>query len=191
MALTDAAVLTPGVGHIFTKAFSSSGFTWTATELATYASAGTIPATWNELGHTDLDSVLVFNQEGGDTETKGSWQTPSLKTVITTATVDSFTVNAEQVLDNDILTLFHGGGDASVADRFAWPDSPAAQERSVMLVLLDGTTPLGLSVKKASILRADSPQVDAADFLKLPLKFTILQASGEPRAEWINASLGV
>jgi hypothetical protein len=28
--------------------------------------------------------------------------------------VDSFTLNAEQVLDNDVLTLYYGGGDASV-----------------------------------------------------------------------------
>jgi hypothetical protein len=66
MAQTDSAVLTPGVGHIFTKAYST-GATWTATELATYGSAGTIPATWNELGHTDLDSILTFAQDGGDT----------------------------------------------------------------------------------------------------------------------------
>jgi hypothetical protein len=190
MALTDSAVLVPGVGHIFTKDYTT-GATWTATELATYQSAGTIPATWNELGHTDLDSIITFAQEGGDTTTKGSWQNPSLRTVITTATVDSFTLNAEQVLDNDILKLYYGGGDASVADRFALPDAPAAIERSVMVVMLDGTTPIGFSVQRASILRGDVISASADDFLKLPLKFTVLKASGKPRAEWINAALGV
>ena len=189
MALTDSAVLVPGVGHIFTMDFDT-GDTWTATELATYASAGTVPTDWLELGHTDLDSILTFAQDGGDTTTKGSWQNPSLRTVITTAAVDSFTVNAEQVLDNDVLTLFYGGGSAAVADRFAGPDAPAAIERSVMLVMLDGTTPLGFSVQRASILRADAPSLAADDFIKLPLKFTILKASGKPRFEWINTALG-
>src|SRR4051812_39403472 len=104
MALTDAAVLVPGVGHIFTTPYTS-GATWTATELADYLDDGSVPTgvTWTELGHTDLDSILTFAQDGGDTTTKGSWQNPSLRTVITTAAVDSFTVNAEQVLDNDVL----------------------------------------------------------------------------------------
>jgi hypothetical protein len=192
MALTDSAVLVPGVGHIFTTPFTS-GATWTSAELATYASAGTVPTgvTWSELGHTDLDSILTFSQEGGDTTTKGSWQNPSLRTVITTAAVDSFTLNAEQVLDNDVLELYYGGGDASVADRFALPDAPAAIERSVMVVMLDGTTPLGFSVQRASILRGDVISLADDDFMKLPLKFTVLKASGQPRAEWINAALGV
>jgi hypothetical protein len=190
MALTDSAVLVPGVGHIFTKPFAT-GDTWTSAQLTTYQSAGTIPATWNELGHTDLDSILTFAQEGGDTNTKGSWQNSALRTVITTAVVDSFTLNAEQVLDNDILSLYYGGGDASVADRFALPDAPAAIERSVMIVMLDGTTPLGFSVQRASILRGDVISMADDDFMKLPLKFTVLKASGKPRAEWINAALGV
>jgi hypothetical protein len=189
MALTDSAVLVPGVGHIFTTPFTS-GATWTAAELATYASAGTVPTgvTWSELGHTDLDSVLAFAQDGGDTTTKGSWQNPSLQTVITTAVIDSFTVNAEQVLDKDILSLYYGGG-TTASGRYAAPDAPAATERSTMLVFLAGTTPLGFSVQRASILRADVISVAPDDFMKLPLKFTILKASGKPRFELINASL--
>jgi hypothetical protein len=189
MALTDGFVLTPGVGHIFTKAYTTGGATWTLTEVGTYASAGTVPAGWEELGHTDLDSVLTFAQDGGDTTTKGSWQNPSLKQIVAPI-VDSFQVNAEQVLDNDVLTLFNGGGDISADGRFAAPDSPAAIERSVVLAMLDGTTPLALSVRRCAIIRADSPTVAADDFLKLPLKFTILKASGQLWFEWINENLG-
>lgn len=188
MALTDSAVLVPGVGHIFTN--TTTGSTWTLTQLTTYQSAGTIPAGWNELGHTDLDSIITFTADGGDTTNKGSWQNSSLRTVITTAAVDAFTVNAEQVIDDDVLKLYYGGGDDSVAGRFAWPDAPAAIERSVMLVMLDGTTPLGLSVQRASILRADVPTMASDDFIKLPLKFTVLKKSGSPRAEWIGTGLG-
>lgn len=188
MALTDSAVLVPGVGHIFTK--TTSGTKWTAAQLATYASAGTIPSGFNELGHTDLDSILTWTAEGGDTDTKGSWQNSALRTVITTAAVDAITLNAEQVLDNDILTLFHGGGDATVADEFAWPDAPAAIERSACIVFQDGSTVLALSMPKVSILRADVPTFAADDFMKLPLKFTILKDASLKRAYWINTALG-
>src|SRR5262245_55128034 len=99
MALDDATVFTPGVGHVFTA--TSGTDPWTATQVDAFVSAGTIPAGWDELGHTDLDAPLAFAQDGGDSTTKGSWQNPSLKTVITSAVVDSFQVNAEQVLDTD------------------------------------------------------------------------------------------
>lgn len=189
MALTDGAVLVPGVGRIFTKTYSS-GDTWTAAQLLTFVGDGTtVPSGWLELGHTDLDSVLTFAQDGGDSTTKGSWQNNTLREV-TAPVVDSFTLNAEQVLDNDILSLYYGGGVFSVADRFALPDAPVATLRSVIMVMLDGTTPLAFSVQKASIIRADAISVAADDFLKLPLRFTILKASGKPRAEWINAALG-
>jgi hypothetical protein len=58
-----------------------------------------------------------------------------------------------------------------------------------VLVMLDGTTPLAMSVQRASILRADAISVANDDFLKLPLKFTILKASGKPRFELINSLL--
>lgn len=190
MAQTDSAVLVPGVGRIFTKAFTT-GDTWTLTELDAFVADGvTTPVGWNELGHTDLDSIMTFGRDGGDTTTKGSWQNPSLRTVITTAAVDSFTLNAEQVKDNDVLTLFYGGGDASVAGRFALPDAPAAVERSVVVVFLDGDEATAFSVQRASILGDGAPTLAADDFVKLPLKFTVLKASGKPRAEWINDDLG-
>lgn len=188
MPLTDDAVLVPGVGRIFTK--STAGSTWTLTELNTFAGDGvTAPSGWIELGHTDLDSILVFNQDGGDSTVKGSWQNSTLREV-NSPVVDSFTLNAEQVLDNDILSLYYGGGVASVAGRFALPDAPVATVRAVMLVMLDGVTPLGFSVAKASITRADAISAAADDFLKLPLKFTILKMASHPRAEWINTALG-
>jgi hypothetical protein len=188
MALNDAAVLVPGVGHIYTN--PASGVKWTAAQLATYVSAGTVPSGFTELGHTDLDTILTWTADGGDTTTKGSWQNPSLRTVITSAAVDAITLNAEQVLDNDILTLFHGGGDDSVDGEFAWPDAPAAVERSAAILFLDGTDVLGLSLPKVSILRADVPSFAADDFMKLPLKFTILKDASLSRGYWLNATIG-
>lgn len=189
MALNDDAVLVPGVGHMFTN--DTLGSKWTLAQVNTYASAGTIPAGWDEFGHTDLDTILAFQSEGGDTSTKGSWQNPSLRTVITSASVDSIVVNAEQVLDDQILSFYHGGGDYSTTTgEFGWPDAPAAQEKAFMLVMLDGADPLGLAVPKASLLRNDVPTFASDDFLKLPIKITILQQTGMKRAYWINDALG-
>lgn len=187
MATTDGAVLIPGVGHIFTH--PTTGNTWTLANLTAYASAGTIPTGWGELGHSDLDSILTFAQDGGDSTVKGSWQNPSLRETVAPIT-ESFTIPAEQVLDDDILTLYYGGGDNTVTGRFAAPDSPAPVQRSAIVVMLDGTTPVGFSVACASIGRSDVISMAQDDFIKLPLKFTILKMAGKPRFEWINADLG-
>lgn len=188
MPLLDDAVLVPGVGHIFTK--PTAGTKWALADLVAYAADGTtVPTGFTELGHTDLDSILTFAQDGGDTTTKGSWQNPSLRTVITDAAIDSFTLNAEQVLDTDILSLYYGGGDDATPGEFALPDAPAAAERSVVVVFLDGTTPTAFSVPKASILRGDVAAFAPDDFTKLPLKFTVLQQSGLKRAYWISPAL--
>lgn len=188
MPLTDGAVLVPGVGHIFTN--TTLGSKWTPAQLATYASAGTVPTGWHEVGHTDLNTILTFTQTGGTTTTKGSWQNPSLRT-ITSDVVDSFEVNAEQVLDDDVLKMYHGGGDdTTTAGEFAWPDAPAPLERAVYLAMLDGSTPLGLAIPKASIFRSNAPAFASDDFMKLPLSFTILQYTGMKRAYWQNAALG-
>lgn len=189
MALTDGAVLVPGVGHIWTGVVGTATKP-TLTALNTFASAGTVPSGWTSLGHTSLADVLVFDQSGGETDVKGSWQNPSLRTVITSTAVDFFTVKSLQVQDNTILSLYYGGGDASTANEFALPDSPAATEKAVTVVLLDGSTPVALYVPKASILRADAPDVSADDFMDFPLKFTILKYLTNPKATWISDLIG-
>lgn len=188
MALDDSAVLVPGQGHIFLNAVGTTRWTWA--QVLAYATAGTIVATWDELGHTDLDDIMSFDQSGGDTAVKGSWQNPSLRQVITSAVVDSFTLGAEQILDNNVLTLYYGGGDISAPNEFGLPDAPAPQEKAALVVFLDGATPLGLAIPKVSILRADNLDLANDDFIKAPLQFTILKATGLRRAYLINDKLG-
>lgn len=189
MALTDGAVLVPAIGHVFTHNTAGTD-PWSFTQLSTYQSAGTIPAGWAELGHIDIDSPVTFDQSGGDTEVKGTWENSALRQVVTSAVVDSFTVPAEQVLDNNVLTLYYGGGDASVANQFDIPDTPTPQQKACMVVMLDGVIPLGWGFPIVSILRADNLSVDPTDFLKAPLLFTVLKFTGKPKMRWIADALG-
>lgn len=186
MALNDALVLVPGKGAVFTAASGTDP--WSESDVDAFISAATIPVNWNHLGHTDIDSPLTPAQDGGDTTTLGSWQNDALKQTQAPLT-DSFTVPAEQVLDTDILTLFYGGGDVSTPGEFAAPDAPAPQERAWMVLFIDGTTCLGWGGAKASILRADNASVATDDFMKLPLSFTILKASGKPRFKFVSSAL--
>lgn len=146
--------------------------------------------TLDELGHTDLDEVLAFGSEGGETEVKGSWQNKTLREVLTSAAVDYFVVRSLQVKDNDVLSLYYGGGDATVADEFSLPDTPAIQERAVLVVMLDSGGPVGLWIPRAGIRREAEIGVAADSFTTIPLRVTFLKASGLPRATWIATGLG-
>lgn len=189
MALTDGAVLIPGRGSIWTGVVGTATKP-TLAQLATFVSAGTVPATWTDMGHTDLDDILAFGQDGGDTTVKGSWQNASLREITTATAVDFFVVKSLQLLDNAIMALYWGGGDASTANEFALPDSPVPQEKAVTVVMVDGTTPLAFYVPKASIRRDDAFDMSDDDFAKAPLRFTLLKHSTDPRGIWVGDLLG-
>ncbi len=189
MALTDTAVLQPGTGAVFTGVVGTAT-KWTVSNLTAFASAGTIPSGWTHLGHTSLEDVLTFGQDGGETEVKGSWQNKALREIQTEAPVDYFVVPSLQ-FDNDVLALYYGGGDVSVADEFGVPDTATIQEKAVTLVMVDGTSgPIALYAPKASIRREDAMEFDPAEFTTIPLRFTPLKYSTNKKAYWIGDRFG-
>lgn len=189
MALIDSAVLVPGQGHIWTGTVGTA-VKPSLSDLTTFASAGTVPATWTDIGHTDSSDIWAPGQDGGDTDVKGSWQNPSLRQVVTSQTIDFFVVKSIQVLDNSVLSLYYGGGDATTANEFAVPDNPTAQEKACTVVFLDGSKPLALYCPKVSILRDDAIEAATDAFMALPLRFTILKYLTNPKSVWISDALG-
>jgi hypothetical protein len=189
MALTDSAVLIPGVGSIWTGVVGTATKP-TTTVLNTFVSAGTVPSGWTNIGHTSLADILAPGQDGGDSEVKGSWQNASLRTVITSTAVDYFVIKSLQLKDNTVLSLYYGGGDATVTNEFGVPDSPAATELATCIVMVDGTDPTCIYMPKASWLRDDSMEFDPTEFTTAPLRVTALKYNTNKRIYWINDALG-
>lgn len=193
MPLDDDALVIPATGHYLTGATSATQPTYTqiGTFVSTVLAGGTVtyPTGFTNLGHTDLDDILAFGQDDGDTEVKGSWQNKSLRELITSEAIDYFVAKAFQ-FDNETLTLYYGGGTISTAHEFALPDSPGTQERAVCIVLIDGTDWVAFYAQRSSVRREDAPEFATDDFGKFPLRFTILKKSGSPKAKWIGENLG-
>lgn len=189
MALTSGAVLLPGIGHVLTGTVGAA--IPALSDLTAFAAdTSVLPTGFSELGYTDLDQVLTFGQDGGDTTVKGSWQNKSLREITTVALVDFIVVKSIQLLDNAILSLYHGGGDATVSNEFKWPDASTPTEKALTLIMLDGTVPVALYANKVSIRRESEIEVSSDDFIKLPLRFTFLKNGSNPRAIWIADALG-
>jgi hypothetical protein len=189
MPLTDTATIIPGTGHVLLGATGAAKPTLAALETFA-ADTDTPPANYTDIGHTAIEDVLTFGSEGGETEVKGSWQNPSLREVLTSQIVDSVVVPALQIIDNEVLTLYYGGGDDSVANEFAVPDISVPQERALLIVMVDGADVLGLWSAKTSVKRDDAFSVDPTDFMTAPLRFTFLKAAGQPKSVWIADGLG-
>lgn len=190
MAMDDNAVLIASNVHILTGVVDTA-VKPTLAQLNTFAAdLDTPPVGWTDLGHTSLENVTAFGQDGGETEVKGSIQNRALRELITEAAVDYFTANSLQILDNEVLSFYYGGGDSSVADEFALPDNPAPVERALCAVFLEGTDVVAFYASKASIRREESIETPSDDFMEAPLRFTPLKQTGQPKAIWIGEGLG-
>ena len=186
MAQNDALVVVPGTGYLWTGTVAATAPT--AAQLATFVSAGTIPGTFTPLGHTDLDNIVTFGQDGGDTTTKGSWQTSSLRQVQTSKAVDYYTIKSLQLLDKDVLSLYFGGGTPGTGT-FDVPDSATIQYRSVALVMVDGTTPLCFYSASAAIKRESALEGASDDLSKVPLRITPVKNGTNPLIRLVSAAL--
>ena len=189
MPLDDTAVFIPSIGHYLTGATTATQPT--QTQINTFISAGTLPTGLTELGHTDAEDIFAFGQDDGDSEVKPSWQNKSLREIVTAQAIDYFVAKAMQLLDNDVMSLYYGGGDATGTGMYKLPDSSTPQERSTLVVLSDGTNNAGFWVQRTSIRREDAIEFATDDFTKIPLRFTVLKKSGSPKAVWIHPDLGV
>ncbi|MCK2242320.1 MULTISPECIES: hypothetical protein [unclassified Crossiella] len=185
MPLNDSAVFLPSVVHIFTAPVGGPAPTLAMVK----AAPATAPAGWDDLGHSSTEEDIEFDTDGGDSEVKGSRQVRNLRE-ITEATVDFLSVNSIQ-LTNDTLTLFYGpGGDTSKPGQYDAPSAFGTAERGVLLVFLDGAKRAGLWWPRTSIRRNGGIGAAADDFLRFPLRFTRLQASGQPSERWLADGLG-
>lgn len=189
----DAAVAIPGQGYILVGDDVDTTTQPTVAEIAAFvADINTLPTGWTNLGHTDADEIVTFGQEGGETEVKRSWQNEALRETVTETAVDYFVVKSLQLIDNDVLSLYYGGGDASVADEFSLPDSSTPTEKPALVILVDASNANpAFYCPKTSIRRDAEIEMAIDDWAKLPLRFTVLQKSGAKRGKWLHGSLGV
>jgi hypothetical protein len=179
MALSDSSVYIPGTGFIYLA----------PAETVVPASLTSPAAPWVNLGHTSLDDGLTITRDGGDSEVLGTWQNPTLRERKDPTTF-AITMVAHQV-DNTVLSLYFGGGDATGTDSFGVTATTGTTNRAMYVRIVDGDNSLGLYLPKVSISSEDDVEVDPEGFLSFPLRATVLQVSGENLMEWLAANLGV
>jgi hypothetical protein len=179
VALNDALPIVPGTGFIYVA----------PAETVIPASLTAPAAPWENLGHTSYEDGLTITRDGGDSEVLPTWQNSALR-----ERRDPTTLAITAILhqwDNNVLGLYFGPGDATVADRFGVVDPSATTARALYVRIVDGATSVGLYAPRVSIGADDDVEIDPENFLGFPIRATVLQVSGQNLITFIGDSLGV
>lgn len=143
------------------------------------------PTDWEPLGHTSNDDLPEFGYDGGDSETKGSWQKKNLREVTKDAPVDYVTLKPIQ-FDESTLELYYGQN-ASKVDGVFGVDAPEgkAVERAILIVIRDGDFTIAFTSAKSGVRRDESISMASDDFATLPIRATFLKHPGRHLFEWV------
>lgn len=141
---------------------------------------------WESIGHTGKEDLPEFGYEGGDKETKGTWQKSNLKEVTTEQPVDYVTMKLLQ-FDNDSFELYYGKNASTEEGVFGIDggDAPAV-EYAILIVLIDGENKIGFTAPKTSIRRDESIGLAQDDFSTLPIRSTFTKYPGRMLFQWIT-----
>ena len=143
---------------------------------------------WEPVGHTAEEELPEFGYEGGETESKGSWQKKNLRQVSTEAPVDYVTIKANQ-FDIDTLELYYGKNASKVANIFGVDDASAKGiDRAFQIIMVDGDFKIAFSSAKATVARDESITLATDEFSILPLRATFVKFPGRHLFEWILPS---
>lgn len=193
----------PGPGSPWVITFHVAGNPAQVTVDSTGLTGGTTPTItpttstaflgWESLGHTSRDDLPEFGFDGGEAETRGTWQNDALKEVITEALVDYVTFNLHQ-FDETGLALYYGqdNSGSAAAGEFRVDNAPtSATERSLLMVVVDGDTKIAFYCRKASLRRGDSIGMEVDGFAVLPIRATFLKDGNNELFRWISETVPV
>jgi hypothetical protein len=186
MALNSNAVLTAAVGYIYTAPVGTAQPT--LTQIQNFDPAVGITG-WDNIGHTSRDELPVFGYEGGETETRGSWQAAVLKEVVTEPASDYVTFNLLQ-FDESALGLYYGSDNANTTAGVFSVGGTATSgvtEKALLIVIVDGTHKIAFHAEKTSVRREDSIELAVDEFAYMPLRATLVLNDGAQYLfSWIN-----
>ncbi|GGM64797.1 hypothetical protein GCM10012275_39230 [Longimycelium tulufanense] len=189
MALNDQAVLTPARGFVYLAPVGTAAPS--PADVAKF-SPDTALAGWESVGHTARDELPTWGYDGGEVETRGSWQSASLREVVTAAATDYVQFRLHQ-FDKGSLGLYYSVSDpGDTPGVFAVKQSPTKPlERALLIVIMDGDVSIAFYAPRASVRRDESIELSIDEFAALPVRATFLTQPGVSLFEWISEATGV
>jgi hypothetical protein len=146
----------------------------------------TLPVAWVNVGHTSRDDLPEFGYDGGDLETRGTWQNESLREVETKPVADYLVFKLHQ-FDSGAFELYYGKDASAVAGVFGVAGGTTVPvEKALFILIVDGDNKIGFHAHKASFRRDDAVEMATDEFAALPIRATLLRHNTEVKFSWIN-----
>lgn len=182
MALDDEAVFTAAKGYILLGDVDATKPT--PQEIFDLDEV-TLPAGYALIGHTSREDLPELGFDGGDTETKGTWQNEALRTVQTEVPVDFVTFNLLE-FNKAGLALYYGVPEGVVANVLDVNTTPGGEtQKSLVIAIVDGANKAALHASKAGLRREDAISLEVDEFAALPMRATFLKSAGKPWFSWV------
>lgn len=146
---------------------------------------------WEMVGHTAEDELPEWGFDGGDTETRGTWQKKVLKEVVTETAADYVTFRLVQ-FDDLAFALYYGvpnGGAPGVAEFTVKGTVGGTTEKGLLVVIVDGPEKVGFYSGKSSVRREDAISLATDEFGVLPLRATFLEDANGDYFSWIGGAI--
>lgn len=174
------AVFQPGHGAVYFAPVGTKAPT--NEELKNWATGDRTAAigSWRPLGYTSVEDLPAINSDTEGGEKMGVWENDAFRMSAITST-ESISVSPVQWTEVPLQHRFGKGvtvdGDTGVAHV---PSVYVAVEVAILVIILDGDRYIGLEYLRTSSAPADNLELDPEKFASLPVKYNVLQASGEP-----------
>lgn len=178
MALNPNALILPSRGTVFVGPVDTAPPT--VIQLATISP--TSPPTGMQcVGHTSRENLPAYSKDGGDATQYGSWWDDAIATSYDPVTW-SLTFNS---LQTDELTLGLAFGGGELDDEAGTYDfgNVTAVEKSLLLLMTDGTKRRGFYHPNTSITLGDAPEIAVDSFFEIQLSAQLLN-SASTTAAW-------
>lgn len=136
---------------------------------------GVLSGGWEALGHTSRDNAVSLSKGGGDATQRGSWWDDALRSTYDPITW-SVNVNSLQV---DKLTLGLAFGDGvhnGTAGTYDVGGSITAVKKAVFILIVDGSSRMGIYIPNTTITIGDAPQIAVDAFFEIALSAQMLNS---------------
>lgn len=183
MAFKDDAVFVPATGYIYTAPVGTE-VDLVSFDPDTFGLNEVDNPDWEPVGYTSEDNLPEFGYEGGDSESKGSWQKKNMRQISTESPVDYVTFQPQQITP-ETLEMYYGPNASTEPDRFGIDIPGKTIERAILVVLVDGDAAVGFTAPKTSITREESVSLATDDFATFPVRATFEKMTGKRLFEWI------
>lgn len=181
MAFVDDAVFVPASGYIYTAPVGTEA---DLTDFDPDVFGITDASEWEPVGYTSEENLPEFGYEGGDSESKGSWQKKNMRQISTESPVDYVTFQPQQITP-ETLAMYYGPNASTDPKRFGIDIPGKTVDKAILIVLVDGDAAVGFTAAKTSISREESVSLATDDFATFPVRATFEKLTGRRLFEWI------